>query len=147
LGEEIRKKGGQFDDLKKQWYFTDREKALAAFKQIDMERERAGGLANEHADGERNKYFLTERLYLEADAKDVKRIEKALGMPKDDGGLGFQYDEKRRQWFTYEPDDLEKARELMDAARELEETRGRRLNLKDIMNELQKLEKETAHEM
>ena len=146
LSEEIKKRGGLYSDEKKQWYFTDQKKAQEAFHQIDMERtrERTNEKANENE--EPTRHYIRERHYLEADAKDVARIEKVLNMPKENGGLGFLYDEKRKQWFTYDPEDLEKAKNLMDTARE-KEKQGFSIDVKSLISELRNIEKEVAHEI
>ena len=147
LSEEIKKQGGLCDDGKKQWYFTDQKKAQEAFRLIDIERtrERANERTNENE--EPTRHYIREKHYLEADAKDVARIEKVLNMPKKDGGLGFLYDEKRRQWFTYDPEDLKKAKNLMDTAREKENKQGFSMDIKALIGELRNIEKEVAHKM
>ena len=144
LSEEMKKTGAQFDNVKNQYYFADQKKAQAAFQQINMER--AKEPIHEQSNEEPTRHYIKERYYLEADAKDVNRIKDVLPLSKEEGGLGFQYDEKRKQWFTYNPKDLEKAKALMDIARE-NEKQGMRLNVKELINELRNIERETAHEM
>ena len=157
LSKEMETAGAVFDNVKNQYYFTDQKKAQDAFHRINAEKtkepthkqtngyeEPAHEQSSEHK--EPTRHYIKERYYLEADAKDVKLIKDVLILPNNEGGLGFQFDEKRKQWFTYDPNDLEKAKKLMDVARE-NEKQGTKLNIKGLIDELRNIERETAHEM